>query len=223
MTALRSESSGIRYQTHCVYTGIAGIPGPLGGEGFLGFWHKESYKKLESTTDSKYTLRNYVDELDVNIEAVARLLRHGLALSIFVANGELLFLILRLRGMLTCIFGTDAVDATQIRDECANRIKYFQTTLFDTYPHGLRELLPQGYGTNANQNGVWYRFDKQNTNDHLYVSRDIIIEVIVGGGNRSDKEAGFQFFHNSEPLGLLQMCCAVDNRGNRRVHYYDRV
>ena len=124
----------------------------MGGKGFLGFWHKESYKKLESTTDSKYTLRNYVDELDVNIEAVARLLRHGLALSIFVANGE--FFMEGGAGYSICSHGSlvlDTVDATQIRDECANRIKYFQTTLFDTYyPLGLRGLLLQGYGTNAN-------------------------------------------------------------------------
>lgn len=204
MSALRSESSGIRFQTFCVYTAISGLPGPLGGEGYLGFWDEQAYKKLSDPTDSKYTLKNYVDDLDSSLEAVARLLRHGLMLSLFVASDE--------------------VDANKLRDDCGGRITFFQTTLYDTYyPIGLRELKPSGYNDRGEQHGQWYRLDKEGASKRLRVTRQMINEIVVGSGNDSDKSAGFQFIQDTVPLGLLQMVCGVDDRGNRRVNYYDRV
>ncbi|KAF9813434.1 hypothetical protein IEO21_05593 [Rhodonia placenta] len=172
MSALRSESFGIRFQTFCVYTVISAHRATRG------------------------------------ISAVGTGIQEALRLHRFETHTQKLH----------------EVDANNLRDDCGGRITSFRTTLYDTYYSiGFRELKPSGYNDPGGQHGQWYRLDKEGASKHLRVTRQMINEIAVGSGNDSDKSAGFQFIQNTVPLGLLQMFCGVDDRGNRRINYYDQV
>lgn len=84
---MRSESSGIRFQTFAIYVAVMGDKSPLGRDGLLEFWANNAYKKLADPGNTKYFMQDYVDELDGDIAAVIALLHHGLSLSFYVAIG----------------------------------------------------------------------------------------------------------------------------------------
>lgn len=88
IVALKSEEDGIRYQTFLLFNVLMKDKSPIATEGLLKYWESEAWKKLSDRKNTSYHVQDYIDELDINIAAVAALLHHGMELSMYIASSE---------------------------------------------------------------------------------------------------------------------------------------
>jgi hypothetical protein len=86
---MRDSVFGIRFQTLSLYTALMGDHSTTGGQDLLSRWASKEYTNLSDESKTEYHTRDYIDQLDKNIAAVAALLHHGLELSFFVASGNI--------------------------------------------------------------------------------------------------------------------------------------
>ncbi|TFY79466.1 hypothetical protein EWM64_g4548 [Hericium alpestre] len=208
LTAMRSESSGIRFQTYSIYVAIMGDKSPLGKDGMLAFWEEQAYKKLADAGNMKYFMQDYIDELDRDIAAVIALLHHGLVLSFYVAS--------------------DDVDAENLQKECIARVDTIRNTLFQAYPPAIRYFKPGGYDDKGEfLTTNWFDLYKNDDSSGKYylTIHDFFCRELGALGPKGSpaKIRSFTFVGEKSFLGPVQLhaywLSPKDN--NSRVKFYD--
>ncbi|KAI1150060.1 hypothetical protein F4825DRAFT_468496 [Nemania diffusa] len=210
IVALKSEEDGIRYQTFLLFNVLMKDKSPIATEGLLKYWESEAWKKLSDRKNTSYHVQDYIDELDINIAAVAALLHHGMELSMYIASTE--------------------GDAEAFRQETEDRVNTFRTTLYDElYPPVLRQLK-SSYGDPGNYltDGSWFNiYDQSQSSNknflsiHPYFVRQVALHTPAG--DNSVKVRSFRFVASDENklLGPLEMHAYWEDRGHSRVKFYD--
>ncbi|KAI8948240.1 hypothetical protein F4801DRAFT_581659 [Xylaria longipes] len=205
---LKSDDSGIRYQTFVLVNVLMTGKSPTTAVGLLEYWESEAYKKLSDQNNTSYHVEDYINELDTNIAAVAALLHHGMVLSMYIASTK--------------------GDAEVFRKTAENRVNTFRNTLYDKlYPPVLRQLK-SSYGDPGNYltDGRWFNIYDQSSNKNFLSIQPFFVQQVslhTPAGDNSVKVRSFRFVASDgkKPLGPLEMHAYWQDRGLSRVKFYE--